>query len=317
MTASQTPDDVTGAGETNVAAPNTTPTANSSCSDPSGSAHAAPGASDNDGGSAKETVCEKHSTGTSSAPRKPSGISTSRWPYATYKPPPVPHPPWGPTPGYPTAPSVSIPANEKHPERVMNDSESKQYWYEQCYRQKDEIKKWKERAEAQRERAETEAKKLAGEKERLEKLRASHVRAVNSVDAGLEPVADQSFVERLSSLHHEVCTVRMWRRTWLTELQVHTWCRRGFKKGEYEPQPELQLKISPGRLLESRVDDISVLSLPRLVDCLAWAYMETYIFSLWFPGLHEDKLKFMAELEDSIREGGTFSSGPAHPSSPH
>ena len=101
----------------------------------------------------------------------------------------------------------------------MTDSESAQFWYEKYRREQGQtnqltvlLRECKQTADAHLERAKMEAKRFAREQERLEKLRASHVRAVNSVGAGLEPVSDQSFMERLRELHHEVSMVRMWRR---------------------------------------------------------------------------------------------------------
>ena len=106
----------------------------------------------------------------------------------------------------------------------MTEAESAQHWYQKYCIEKEENKKlnwslgkWKEQAGAQSDRAEMEAKKFAREKGHLEKLRASHVRAVNSTGNGLEPVSDQRFVERLRELHHDVCRVQVWRRMRLIE----------------------------------------------------------------------------------------------------
>jgi len=81
------------------------------------------------------------------------------------------------------------------------------------------------------------------------------------------------------------------------------------------PEPELQQWVSRQHLIEARAHDINILSLPRLLDCLAWAYIETHIFSLWFPGLREDHLKFIAELENFI--SGIFTSSSTYPPRPH
>jgi Skp family chaperone for outer membrane proteins len=42
-------------------------------------------------------------------------------------------------------------------------------------------------------------------KGKLNELHASHIRAVNSVGTGLEPIADKTFEERFRSIHDEVC----------------------------------------------------------------------------------------------------------------
>lgn len=41
------------------------------------------------------------------------------------------------------------------------------------------------------------------------------------------------------------------------------------------------------------------------MELVAWAFMEKYIFSTWFPGLPEDVAKQMTEVQSWIRPGGT------------
>jgi len=128
------------------------------------------------------------------------------------------HPPLEPTPGFRKCPRRKLPATDEYAERWMNSAEMAQYWYEKCKRQKDRAKQkdteieeldadianWEAAYRSQFDRAEREAAKYKGENEKLEKLLASHVRAVNSVSSGLEPVTDQRFAEKFEKLHHEV-----------------------------------------------------------------------------------------------------------------
>jgi hypothetical protein len=94
----------------------------------------------------------------------------------------------------------------------------------------------------------------------------------------------------------------------LTLAQVYQWCRTGFRKGAGAPHKEVNMRVSVQGLLKARVDDITVLKLSELVDCVAWAFMEKFILSIWLPGLSEEMLKFILDLESYIRRGGTHSS---------
>jgi len=67
----------------------------------------------------------------------------------------------------------------------------------------------KKRAGAQRKRADAEATKCQREKEMLEEVRLSHIRAVNSTSTGLDPIADQTFVEKYPMLHRDVCAASL------------------------------------------------------------------------------------------------------------
>jgi hypothetical protein len=123
----------------------------------------------------------------------------------------TPHPPLAPSRGFREFPWRILVADTAHSERRMTEHEMAQFYYEKSARQRQEIKRLNaeiaEREAAcrlQSARAETEAAKYAQEKEKLQELMASHVRAVNSVSSGLEPVTNQSFTERFGTLHHEV-----------------------------------------------------------------------------------------------------------------
>jgi len=135
------------------------------------------------------------------------------------------HPPLNPTPGFRKYPRRKLRATDIYAERWMNGAEMAQYWYEKFEKEKERVKRrdteieemdteieqlnaeiteWEHAHRAQFDRAEEEAAKYKREKEKLEKLLASHVRAVNSVSSGLEPVTDQTFAEKFEKLHHEV-----------------------------------------------------------------------------------------------------------------
>jgi len=117
----------------------------------------------------------------------------------------------GPSRGFQKYPVRYYEADEQYRKRDLTNSEMAQYWYERCSAMMDknerllgEITDLNTTAHEDHKRAEKEAKKYVREKERLARLLSSHVRAVNSVSTGLEPVADQNFVGMFKTLHHEV-----------------------------------------------------------------------------------------------------------------
>jgi hypothetical protein len=46
-------------------------------------------------------------------------------------------------------------------------------------------------------------------KDKLDELHASHIRSVNSVGTGLDPISDKTFEDRFRSIHDEVCPYRV------------------------------------------------------------------------------------------------------------
>lgn len=123
----------------------------------------------------------------------------------------TPHPQQAPSRGFRKFPWIILVADTAHSERRMTEHEMAQFYYEKSESRRREIKRLNAeiaKSEAacrlQSARAEAEAAKYAQEKGKLQELMASHVRAVNSVSSGLEPVTNQSFAERFETLHHEV-----------------------------------------------------------------------------------------------------------------
>jgi len=123
--------------------------------------------------------------------------------------------PLQPSPGFREQPGVLVSEADGRA-RWMTDGEAAQYWYEQYQLQKTEsknlngmVKRLEEDVSEQSRKAEDGAMRYILENEKLERLRASHVRAVNDAGSGLEPIADQSFAQRFRTLHQEVTmTVR-------------------------------------------------------------------------------------------------------------
>jgi len=53
-----------------------------------------------------------------------------------------------------------------------------------------------------------------------------------------------------------------------------------------------------------RVHALNELEFPRLMQLVAWEFIERHIFATWFPGLPEESAKRMLEFESWIRHGG-------------
>lgn len=208
----------------------------------------------------------------------------------------TPHPSVGPSPGFNEFPILNLAATADHLERRRTDHEMAQYWYELSVKQNDEIQQLDAEISScvlahnkQKDRAEKAEARCNQEKEKLEVLLASHVKAVNSVGSGLEPVTDQIFAERFEQLHHEVAG----------------WCRILFKKDENLPQPDTYMIASEQDLCKQRVANLNMIRLAELLDCLVWSFAERIIFSRWLPGLSETILSVIQMLEGSIRIGDT------------
>jgi hypothetical protein len=57
-------------------------------------------------------------------------------------------------------------------------------------------------------------------------------------------------------------------------------------------------------MILARVYSHEKLTFPYLMELVAWAFMEKYIFSTWFPGLPENVANQMTELQSWVRPGG-------------
>lgn len=57
-------------------------------------------------------------------------------------------------------------------------------------------------------------------------------------------------------------------------------------------------------ILSTRVRDISVLSVGRLMESIIWGYLEERILSVWFPAMSPRILQQLVTLEENIRCGG-------------
>ncbi|KAF8247381.1 hypothetical protein K440DRAFT_661488 [Wilcoxina mikolae CBS 423.85] len=126
------------------------------------------------------------------------------------------------------------------------------------------------------------------QKSKFEALQASHIRSVNNVGTGLEPISDQEFETRFQALHDE----------------VGVWSRKAFKQRGELCSPE-QLEDILRQIITPRdhIQAISTLRLPRLVETIVWEYIERNILTVWFPSMPVKVLDHMNNLQGWIRAG--------------
>lgn len=123
---------------------------------------------------------------------------------------------------------------------------------------------------------------------KIQDLHAIHIKSVNSVDTGLEPITDQAFQTRFRTLQDD----------------VNEWSRKSFKhKGERIELEDVDDVLK--EILSPRFKRTKDLSFSLLMDSIAWAFMESRIFCLWFPGMSEEWQGKMEYLEGFVRGGGT------------
>lgn len=125
----------------------------------------------------------------------------------------------------------------------------------------------KKRSQGIQERAQQDVQELQTQVEDLSNL---HVRSVNAIAPGIEPISDQTLSKRLSDHHRN----------------TYQWCRRNFGIGGRKLS-ETYGKL-PSNLLErldAQCDERNIASLPlsRAADLLLWSVLHAYVFARWFP----------------------------------
>jgi len=74
--------------------------------------------------------------------------------------------------------------------------------------------------------------------------------------------------------------------------------------GGYPVPPDTNIAVYAQNLVHQRVYGFNVLRASEVIDCTAWAYLETIIFPRWMPGMSDHTLMFMDVLQRCIRRGG-------------
>jgi hypothetical protein len=124
---------------------------------------------------------------------------------------------------------------------------------------------------------------------KLDELEALHIRSVNSVGTGLEPITDKTFEGDFRNLQDK----------------LGDWSRKIFKhKGEGHPTAAIDL--TSAYRLPAKVNNVNQLKLTKLIEMAAWDFLEDTVLSRWLPWLGEDGQKSMNELRVAVQLGGMF-----------
>lgn len=138
-------------------------------------------------------------------------------------------------------------------------------------RLRSERNQWRERLDQERKQA--EATQAQAEQHinmlqtKIAELSHVHVRSVNGIDAGLEPISDKTFTEALAD-HH---------------VKTYQWCRknlRGKKLLDYDRLPEASQFIIKHRCGGAQPTNLKV---ARAADLIIWFGLEQILIRQWFP----------------------------------
>jgi len=125
---------------------------------------------------------------------------------------------------------------------------------------------------------------------KLDDLKALHIRSINSVGTGLEPVTDKTFEDNFRNLQDKV-------GDWSRKISKH--------KGEGHPTAAIDL--TSVHRLPARVNDINRLKLAKLIETAAWDFLEDAVFSRWLPGFDEDAQEHLNGILHAVQLGDATS----------
>ena len=124
---------------------------------------------------------------------------------------------------------------------------------------------------------------------KLDDLKALHIRSVNSVSTGLEPITDKTFEDKFRNLQDIV-------GDWSRKISKH--------KGEGPSTAAIDL--ANVHRLPARVSDIGRLRLAKLIETAVWDFLEDNVFSRWLPGLGQDGQENLNGILSAVQLGGMF-----------
>ncbi|CCX17469.1 Protein of unknown function [Pyronema omphalodes CBS 100304] len=122
---------------------------------------------------------------------------------------------------------------------------------------------------------------LEAEAEKFSKLTAEHIKSVNSVGTGLEPITDEEFKQKFQKLHD----------------QVGQWCRKAFRQKELRPFEELDKYVQ--NVLQHRAQEDCGIKFAQMAEIILWTFFED-IFLAWFPGFPKEVVSHIKGLNDHI-----------------
>ncbi|KAF8541132.1 hypothetical protein BDD12DRAFT_830360 [Trichophaea hybrida] len=128
---------------------------------------------------------------------------------------------------------------------------------------------------------------LEVQQHKFDRLNAAHIRNINSVGTGLEPITDQEFTSKFRDLQD----------------QVGQWSRKAYRNRGQSCSPE-QLPDGLKEIILPRVHiEMAKLRFAQLVETVTWTYIEDMILSAFFPDLSSTFMQHMAALHGWIRAG--------------
>ena len=127
---------------------------------------------------------------------------------------------------------------------------------------------------------------------KLDELNALHIRSVNSVGTGLEPITGKTFEDKFRSLQDK----------------VGDWSRK-ISKQTGEGHHTAVIDLTSAHRIPARVSDINQLRPTKLIETAAWDFLEDTVLSRWLPGFGEDDQERLNEMLRAIQLGG-MSPGP-------
>lgn len=124
--------------------------------------------------------------------------------------------------------------------------------------------------------------------ERLERENAQlhkvHVKAVNMVAPGVEPVSDQVFVSRIDELQD----------------RVGAFCRATFRGVKVVGQDDSTIDSMGVRLRMMAPRDIYCLSTGNAAEMLFWSHAEALFINRWLPGVNHEHTNMISLLSNDV-----------------
>lgn len=192
----------------------------------------------------------------------------------------------------------TCPQNVSEPHYAEKDVEAVK-WKKRYERKKDALSdcqksfnKYHEEAERNADQLQQRNEKLQDEvttlQARLDALQTAHVKAVNSVGSGLEPISDQELVEKLVDFHY----------------QANSFFRRVFKGRKICGEDENITKWLLDHQRCSRPPEACGFTTGNTLELLIWAHLEMIHTTRWFSSDNMGQLHPLQKVEELVRHGG-------------
>lgn len=108
---------------------------------------------------------------------------------------------------------------------------------------------------------------LAAQREKVKAFETVHIRSVNAVGAGVEPITDQTFASAFVDYHHD----------------VYQWCRQNLRGCEFKPVQRIPRRIRAALDRQFAGKWEEELSVPRAAEMIIWEIIEARAICPSFP----------------------------------